>query len=156
PALVERASIALGERDAQVVFSLSAMWYGCRFCSVGHMLAANLVHLRDTGLLFPIDEADVLVLRQQTDAEMRAWLAERLSAAELVVLQRRLERLSALSDGAKPVSAEDDAIAAALALWAVITECSVLFELPVERIPPLSAIAKDKALLDRYRKMRGR
>jgi hypothetical protein len=152
--IMEEAVRVFGERDSQALCGMSALFNGCPYCSVGHLLAANLLHLREKDALFPLDEQDVPALRRMRDADIVTQVRQRLSATEPRLLAR-IERALALRDETRVAEGEEDAALRALGgLWSIITECSVQFEVPASTIPPLDKIAKDKALRARYAALR--
>lgn len=153
PIMAEAVRV-FGERDTQVLCSMCALWAGCPFCSVGHMLAANLLHLRETGALFPIPEPRLREWRRLRDSEVTAD-ARKLLGEKEATLAARIERSLAVHQSPiEPEDPEGKALVSLVALWSLLTECSVHFEVPVEQIPPLATVAKDKALRAKYAALR--
>lgn len=150
---IEHVVQRYGDRDAQLLIGFAALWKGCSFCSVGHTLAANLHHLQNTGQLFPISEDNIHDIRVLRDKEAMAQVSMQLSAPEYDRIRGLLERqLKLILDTAEGETSDDPSLRVANAAWDFVVECS-LFE-NTENIPPLSPIAKDKAILARYRHMR--
>ena len=154
--ILKNAVSLFGERDTQVLSSMAALWNGCPFCSVGHMLAANLLHLRDTEQLFAIPESAVVEWRRLRDEEILADVATRLGSSEERLSRRVRRGFELYADPNAPLrDDEDHALDAMRRLWAIVSECSVHFEISPEDIPPLAKIALDKPLRARYQKLRG-
>lgn len=155
-------SIALDERfghaKAQHIISFSAMLNGCPFCSIGHMYSANLQVFADSGLLFPVDEREVLKLQELGDEELLDVLEKRLAGGPHEETLALFKRVYALKfGGAEPETADDELFIAAIGAWDLLTECTILSEgIDPAKVDPLSEVAKDKGLRKRYQAARGR
>ena len=141
-----------GHADAQLIVAFAAFWRGCQYCSRGHLLAGNLARFRDEGELFPLHLDQVLELQRLDDdailARVRELLAEHPRSREL------LERQYQLLIGAEGEPRDDDPwLRASLATWDWLTDCSIMLADDVD-VPPLSPIAKERDLLQRYRAAR--
>lgn len=144
-----------GPRDTNVLIGFAATWNGCRFCSRGHIWAANLYHLRDTGELFALDDAEIPQLQKLSDAELLQTVRDRFAQAGLTRLAGLLERQYHLKLGEAEGSTEDDPyLAATISAWDWMIECTIVVE-EKDVLPP-DPIAKDQALRARYLKLRGR
>jgi hypothetical protein len=141
-----------GDRDGQLLMGMAAMWNGCTFCSVGHVYAANLYHFRDGGALLPLDEREVTGLQRQRDGEVVDELRRRF-AEPLPRTCALLSRQFELKRGAQDVTDDDDGLRLALAAWDWLNECTITSD--QREVPPLCILAKDKALIERYRAARG-
>lgn len=152
---VAASSAALGEAATQFHMALAGMFYGCTFCSRGHLYAANLYYFRDTGQLFPISEHDIVPLMDKRDSEIIAYLDEVLAASpevsEFVVNAKR--QLALAHDEVEPETDVDGHLAALNGSWDWITYCTVPVGY-VEEVTPQAKIARDKALIARYQAAR--
>jgi hypothetical protein len=157
---IELLQKRFGEAEAQFLIGWAATWNGCQFCSVGHVYAGNLLWFRRHGRLFPLDERDVPALATHTDAEMLAEILRRLAPdPDTSAVQAALRRMFELKMGTpQPAGADDDILRATIASWDLINECSILvgIDAPVNEVPPLWPIAKDKQLRRLYAEARGR
>jgi hypothetical protein len=147
-----RITQLFGDRDGQLLMAMAAMWNGCTFCSVGHVYAANLYHFREGGSLFPLDEREVTSLQRRRDGEVIEDLRLRF-ATELprtwALLLREFDLKSGRAAGSTP---DDDGLRLALAAWDWLNECTITTD--QADVPPLCILAKDKALIQRYRAAR--
>jgi hypothetical protein len=141
-----------GERDGQLLMGMAAMWNGCTFCSVGHVYAANLYHFRERGELLPLDEREVTRLQRQRDSEVVDELRRRLADSlprTWTLLSRQFDLKSGNAAG---TSDDDDGLRLALSAWDWLNDCTITADLA--EVPPLCVLAKDKALIQRYRAAR--
>lgn len=144
-----------GPRDANVLIGFAAVWNGCRFCSRGHIWAANLYHLRDTGELFPLDDADVHAMQRMPDEELLSKTLGLLQDSQYARLRQLLQRQYHLKRGEAVGSTdEDDFLRAAIAAWDWMVECTIVVDDTGD--VPADPISSDRALLDRYLTLRGR
>jgi hypothetical protein len=141
--------------EGNVLIATSALWNGCRFCARSHLWTANLYHLRDTGALFPIDDADVPRLQQLTDEETLRFLIDKLKEGGSSALAERVERQFHIKLGDSQGTSEDDPyLQATVAAWEWMAECTIVLE--EDQVFPADPIARDRALCDRYLHARGR
>lgn len=150
---------SFGPIGAQLALGIAGTWNGCRFCGTGHLLAANLVHYRETGTLLPLDERMVLEFEKLSFEQMRARLQEIFSAPEHAERAAMVDRLIALELGDAPrPDTSDEALSLGIEVWSIVNECStaITFDMDLDVVPALSTVAKDKALLRKYRIARGR
>ncbi len=148
-----------GHHEAQHIVSFAAMLNGCPFCSIGHMYAGNLyLFAEDENSLYPIDERDVLSLQELPDEQLMAEFTKRLQGTPFAPTLAHYERLYALKfGGAQAESREDELFLAAIGVWDLLTECTILSEgIEPANIDPLAEIAKDRRLIERYHAARGR
>ena len=75
-------SRAVGDYTAQTLISVAAMWNGCRYCVIGHNYSANLFRFRDTGVLGPLDEEELVELMRGTDDEVIEVLRQKFETSE--------------------------------------------------------------------------
>jgi hypothetical protein len=144
-----------GDRDGQLLIGMAALWNGCTFCSVGHVHAANLYHLRDHGELFPLDEREVLPLQRLRDVEVMRRLREKFAAPAFARTLALLVRQQELKTGtAADTTPDDEGLRLALAAWDWLNECTITTE--VVDVPPLCNLARDRQLRARYQAARAR
>lgn len=144
-----------GPIEANVLISAAAMWNGCRFCPRSHLWTANLYHFRDTGTLFPLDDAMASEFQKQTDDEALTVIKQRLTDGGFAKLAERIDRQYHLKAGDAQGSTEDDPhLLATIAAWDWLSECTVNVE--EDQVFPADPIARDRDLMNRYQQARGR
>ena len=144
-----------GPVEANVLIASGALWNGCRFCSRSHLWNANLHYLRDSGTLFPIDDAEVPRLQRLSDEEVLQYITQRLHAGGFAALAQRVERLFHLKIGDATGTTDDDPyLLAAIAAWDWMAECTIVVE--EDQAFPTDPVARDRALYARYLQARGR
>jgi len=150
--VMKALATALGEADAQFVIGFAGLWLGCGYCGAGHVHAGNLIVFRDRGVLSPLSDAALRELYETPDAEATGKIEALLVDPRDARLRGLLTRLYALKAGARPDQPEDAALVAALSCWEWVTECTIVvgLEIPIESVPPLTPLYKDKALRERY------
>ncbi len=152
---LENLETRYGEFTAQVLVATSAMWNGCQFCSVGHMLAGNMTYFLETGELFPIDEQKIGELQLLDDDDLIAEIDRLLADAKFDEVRGLIHRLYDLKFGvAKPETKDDELLMAVIATWDVINECSIMTELSPDKVGPLSRMGRRPGLRTRYRAAR--
>lgn len=136
-----------GETKFHLLAGFASLWNGCDYCTYGHVLALNLCVFKETGQLFPIDEAEVHELLRLRDHELQAMLEARLGAShpELFALVKRQLEVRVAEGPLK--SDEDRLLLKSIALYEWVNECSITVDAPA---PPLGPVAKDRALRARY------
>lgn len=140
-----------GETKFHLLAGFASLWNGCDYCAYGHMLALNLCTLRETGALFPVDEADVHDLLRLRDAELQTTLEARIGSSHpdfFALVKRQLE--VRVAEGPLQ-SDEDKLLLKSIALYEWVNECSITVDAPA---PPLGPIARDHALRARYAELR--
>jgi hypothetical protein len=138
-----------------MVIAIAATSTGCQWCSKGHLLGANLGYLRDTGRLYPLDERHIDDWQQLRDVNLVDTLTQRLTAGGELGDAALVRRLFALRNGAESAEHADDALLVRIiAAWDLLTECTIVAELPgsVPAIDP--ELSRADALLARYRALR--
>ncbi len=153
--VLTQCTARFGVVDANLLIGVGAMWNGCHFCSRSHLWIANLYHLRDTGKLFPIDDAEVPRLQRMTDEEALSYLKQQLTEGGFATLAQRVERQLRLKLGETTDTSEDDPyLLAAIAAWDWMAECTIVVE--EDQVFPADPIGRDRALCERYLQARGR
>ncbi|MCA9657325.1 MAG: hypothetical protein KC486_03205 [Myxococcales bacterium] len=149
--LVERE---LGERDAHMLIGFASLWNGCMICALGHIYAANLAHFRDRGELFPLDEVELRrAMQTATDAEILAYVEERLTATDDARLLELLRHLYAIkrADTAAPdaVDRDTELLHAVASAYDWLNHCTIYAE---GEEPPVIAYSQ----LNRHYRLRSR
>ncbi len=149
-----------GERDAQALLAINALWNGCSYCSYGHLLVMNLLYFEKTGRLSPVPETRLLEWQKSDDRDIMDELEQRLVGEEFAILCSAL-RLSfnLRMGGAESLgdSFEREPVVRILrryqAAWTLVNECTIVDESLV--IPPLHPrLSRDHDLLRAYRQAR--
>ncbi len=145
-----------GPLVSNLIMGFAGLWNGCRYCGVGHMYAANLLHFKATSRLYPIAEADVPWLQELSYEESMVRVRGMLAEEEFAEHLRIIERLFQLYEGAQPQNEEDRLLALALASWAWLNECSapITFDMQVKDVPAILDKKERDLILDRYRAAR--
>ncbi len=154
-ALMSTAETQLGERDAHLLIGFASLFNACEFCSVGHVYAAALAEFDETGEVYPISEADVRRWLDKRDSEVLAEAEALLAPKRYDDSRRWMRRLYELKAGDDPADATDHLLARLVAAYDWLNFCSVNAD-DEEQVPPLSKRAKDKKLIERYRRARER
>lgn len=147
-ALVEVTGF-FGDEDGHLMSSFASFWNGCDYCAYGHMVAHNIHYFHRTGQLFVIDEGEVEGLMRLTDQAVLENLGVRFADPAFARKLALVKRLHALRGVEGPLeSPEDTMLLKCNGIYEWINECSIVAHAPS---PPLGKVAKDKALLERYR-----
>lgn len=148
-------SKAFGPTIGQHLIGIGAMWNGCTYCGRGHTMAGNLIHFKETGELFPLDEHDIIPLQRMTDAEIVERLKTILAAPEHArALQLFLRQLELKNGTAGSPTPDDEALKLSIAAWDWTTECTIMLE--HEEVPVAAPISKDKENTRRYLEARAK
>lgn len=141
---------------SNLIMGFAGLWNGCRYCGVGHLYAANLLHFKATGRLYPIAEEDVPWLQELSYEESMVRVRGLLADEEFAEHLRIIERVYELREGAEAKNEEDRLLQLALASWAWLNECSapISFDMQVKEVPAILEKGERERLLDRYRAAR--
>jgi hypothetical protein len=142
-----------GAVEAQLIIGFAALWSGCRWCGIGHVLAANLeLFKREEGALGPLDELRVPELQMEKDPEVLAELLLRFSGPRWEKINRLIERQYLLrTDQVEAESLEDELLQTTNVLWEWVVECTITaMDMDPSKIPPQAPIGKDRKLRARY------
>ncbi|MFK7987791.1 MAG: hypothetical protein AB8I08_17370 [Sandaracinaceae bacterium] len=149
-----RAEKLWGEADSQMMVGMSAFWNGCLYCSVGHVRAANIAIHRDRKLLCPLTHYRIPALSELKDGEAISAIRKSLAGDDYASTRRLANRMYELKiEGAESTGSDEDEMLLALVDgWSFLNDCSILsgVDARADRVPPLSIVAKDKALVQRY------
>lgn len=152
----DRAVERWGSTTSDMLVAITAAWNGCRWCSRGHLRAANLAFLRDTDALYALDEAHMEGWQHLRDGELVEQLSRRLIDADLQADAEVLRRLFELRAGAQAANDDDQILLTLVAAWDLLSECSVLVDVG-DQVPALDTdLARDDDLNARYEALRRR
>lgn len=141
---------------AQLLLGVAAMWNGCTWCGQGHIKAHNVMRFKESGELFPLDEADIIPLQRMRDEEVLARLRVLLSDPKHATVLRLIERQYALKTlTAEGTTDDDEFLRASIAAWDWATECSIMVPSDVV-VPATAPVGKDKETCQRYDEARAR
>jgi hypothetical protein len=145
-----------GTLEAQLIIAFAGLWSGCRWCSVGHVYAANLELFKREGELLPLDEREIPELQTKTDAEILELMEARFCAPRWEEMVRMLHQQYLLRSGqAEEVTRDDQLLQMANAMWEWFNDCSItVMDIDPLTIPQQSFLGRDHGLLERYRKAR--
>ncbi|MDQ3577354.1 MAG: hypothetical protein M3443_07070 [Actinomycetota bacterium] len=104
----ERTLKAFGGLRTHLLSTTISVINGCPYCTFGHAYAFQLVHLRERGYLFPLDEHAIGQLRGSAPAVIRDHLVDALQRVNLHGEVPWLDRTIALTLGAEPRRDEPD------------------------------------------------
>ncbi len=147
-----------GAAEAQMLISFAAMWCGCRWCGVGHLLSGNLELFRRDGVLGPLDERRIPELQLMRDPEVLAELERLFDAPRWQELREALRRQYLLRAGKVEESSTDDQLLQLTNfMWEWVNECSITaLDIDPLQIPAQSPINKRRKLMELYQQARRR
>lgn len=153
--MMKEATAQFGAAEAQWLIGTAAMWNGCRYCSVGHTLAGNVLHFGETGKLYPLDEVEIHDMQELRDGEILEEFRKRLSG-EYDVIMGLIERLYGLKYGdLTPQDEADRMLLGLIACWDLINECSIIADQEdPHTAQPLAPVAKKRDWVAGYRAAR--
>lgn len=147
----------LGQRydpfTVQIAIAVSALFNGCRYCTLGHFYSANLLLFDAERVLGPIDEAELITLMAKRDDELLELMREAFSPSRYAATLDVIERLWGLGlEQREPVDADDELLAGLVHVWAWINECTIVdgVDLLPSEAKPLGAGKLAQATLDAY------
>lgn len=147
---------AYGALRTHFVGAVISLLNGCPYCTYGEAYAFQLVYLRETGRLFPLDEHGMGELCGQPPAFVRKRLADALELAglhgELTVLDRVIE----LTVGPDQRPTERDEIRLAHLVRMLSTMNSISMRDGIPKVPgeAMDTVNKDNALKLLYAALR--
>lgn len=141
-----------GVVESQLIIAFAAMWTGCRWCSIGHVLSANLELLEREGELGPLDELTIPELQMMQDSELLEVLLQRFSGPRWEKLNGLMRRQYLLRTGqVEEESRDDELLQTTNIMWEWVVECSITaMDVDPREIPPQTPIGKDRKLRARY------
>ena len=143
---------AFGGLRTHLVGTTVSLIYGCPYCSYGEAYAFQLIHLRDRGTLFPLDEDQMGKLCGLPPAAIRHSLVTALQAAGLHHEVPVVERTVALASGADPRPTEPDGIRLAhlVRMLRVLNTAGIADHVDRVSGEALDAVNKDRDLKIEY------
>lgn len=126
---------------------------GCRYCTFGHAYALNLCYLDEHGALFPLDEHELVALRDLPEHDAMARLERAVVDAGRPGDVGPLHRLLELRDGSVAADTDDDRrIRQLIAMLGVLNRCGIAGDVtPDEAHDQLN---RDAPLKERYALLR--
>ncbi len=142
-----------GMCDAHVLIGYASLWNGCLYCALGHLYISNLVYFRDTGKLYPLAENEVATWGGWSDTEILASTLARLEGDAFKDLRELLARQVDLKWGRTTAEGRtDELVELSIVAYDWFNRCTIVA--PDDEIVPLSELARDHALIRRYRNAR--
>lgn len=124
---------------------------GCRYCTTGHSYALQLIHLRDRGTLFPLDEHAIMALCGRSRTEIRRGLIQALEQARLHAEVLPLARtLLLMDDDQQPMSRDEVRMAHLVRMFGTLNSIGVATRTEPEGDQCHSPVNKDRALKLEY------
>lgn len=150
--LLDQLTKRFGVVEAQLIIAFAAMWTGCRWCSIGHVLTANLELFKREDALGPLDELTIPDLQLMRDEELLALLQQRFSGPRWEELRRVMVRQYLLRSGqVEEESRDDQLLQTTNIIWEWVVECSIMaMDIDPASIPPQAPIGKNRKLRARY------
>lgn len=145
-------------RTHLVATTLSTL-QGCAYCTYGHAYAMQLHYLKQTGVLFPLDEdalftlhglPEEIVYKRMTTALTEAGMPEEIFCID------RLAELKRLPENERTLQSEnrddDNSLCHLINMFNVLNSCGIKHQvLPDEAHDPIN---QDKAIRTRYSELR--
>jgi hypothetical protein len=127
----------------------ASLMNGCAYCVYAHTYAFELHYFRERGVLFPLDEHQLVALRDKTDVALRSALDEAFRSTALLAEANDLATLCALKfSQATPLTEDDRRLAHLLQMFDILNFCAL------DAVATFDAahdpINKDSALRERY------
>jgi hypothetical protein len=147
---------AFGGLRTHLVGTAISLIYGCPYCSYGEAYAFQLIHLRDRGKLFPLDEDEMGKLCGKPPAAIRHCLVSALRASGLHNEVPIVERTIALAAGAdlRPTEPDEIRLAHLVRMLSVLNAAGIAES--IDRVPgeALDPVNKDSGLKGEYAALR--
>lgn len=156
---LDRLSNHYGDLYAQTLFGLSAMWNGCRSCSRGHLLSANMLYFEATKKLFPLPDTLALTWQHMNDSEAIVDILDRLEGIDdLDELRTLIAQYYELRQGtlSQEESAEIEYLREVDALWTLFNECSIVQPLEPTVTPRMPKHYRKRDVLAAYKAARAK
>lgn len=126
---------------------------GCRYCTYGHAYALNLCYLAEHDALFPLDEHELVALRELPEKEAVARLEGALAAAGRPEDVEPLRRLLELRDASVPAATDDDRRIRHLAsMLGTLNRCGISGNVAPDEAH--DQVNRDTRLKERYARLR--
>lgn len=152
-----RTLTVFGGLRTHLVGTAISLINGCPYCTYGEAYAFQLIHLRDRGFLFPLDEHAMGHLCGRPPAVIRSSLVDALQRAglhgEVPVLDRTIA-LAAGGDDQRPTEPDDVRLAHLVGMLGVLNSVGVTYQVRKASGEALDPVNKDCALKRRYARLR--
>jgi hypothetical protein len=126
---------------------------GCSYCTHAHAYAFELHYFREKGRLFPLDEHELVGLRDGSDEELRAAIKQALSGADMTEDQALFDRMWKLKlEGHTGTDETDRRLGHLLRMFEMLNFCGIDAQTPADHAH--DPINKDDALKLRYAEAR--
>jgi hypothetical protein len=125
---------------------------GCSYCIHAHAYAFELYYFREKQRLFPLDEHQLVELRDGSDSELERTLKTALREADLKDEEALFDRLLALQFEGKAVDVADRRILHLLKMFEMLNFCGIDSRTPFDHAH--DRINKDTELKLRYAEAR--
>jgi len=126
---------------------------GCSYCIHAHAYAFELHYFREHGRLFPLDEHELIALRDGSDAELKETLKGALRACAMSEDEALFDRLWRIKfDGEEPADGTERRIAHLLRMFDMLNFCGIDSRTPFDHAH--DPINKDAELKRRYAEAR--
>jgi hypothetical protein len=151
-AVMDMLAKRFGPIESQLIIAFAAMWTGCRWCSVGHVLSGNLELFKREGELGPLDELTIPELQMMQDPVLLEELLRRFSGPRWEQFNHVIRRQYLLRSGQVEEESRDDELLQGInTVWEWVVECSIIaMDIDPTTIPPQTPIGKDRKLVARY------
>jgi hypothetical protein len=150
----ERTRILWGPVRTHLVCAQASLLNACAYCTFAHAYALQLYYFKEHGRLFPLDEHEIVALRNGSDEELRAAFAGAAREAGLGGEVPMLERLWGLKiAGAAAGNSDDDRrLLHLIDMFNMLNYCAIDSRVPLDSAH--DPINKDEALKVRYAEAR--
>lgn len=125
---------------------------GCSYCVHAHAYAFQLHYFREKSRLFPLDEHELIALRDGSDAELRDAVKAALVAGQMPEEEPLFDRLWRLKFEGEPADDTDRRIGHLLKMFEMLNFCGINSRTPFDHAH--DPINKDAALKLRYAEAR--
>ncbi len=118
------------ERTHLLIVAISGI-NGCPYCLYGHALSFQLHYYKNTGLLFPIDEFEMIEFTHKTEKEIILDLRIAYENTNLIQEKKDLERLICIKKNPNVVDTkDDDNIKYLIHMFEFLNMCGIQYQTP--------------------------
>jgi hypothetical protein len=144
---------AWGPLRVHLLCTEASLVNGCSYCTHAHAYAFQLHYFKRESRLFPIDEHDMVALREKDDSVLRATWKAALTQAGLEQEQELFDRLWGIKFEGEPPSDEVGAgISHILKMFQMLNFCGISAQTPFDHAH--DPVNKDEALKTKYAEAR--
>jgi hypothetical protein len=150
---LESANKKWGPLRTNLVCAVASLLNSCAYCTHAHAYAFELFYFQQRGTLFPLDEHQIVRLRDGDDAEVRSTLERSLREVGLEDEIATLDTLWRLKlEGAEPANDDEVRMQGLLGMFDTLNACAIDSRVPFDEAH--DPINKDTALKLRYAEAR--